>query len=108
MKLSLVTRYTAYFFLFRIAAARGIKSKGEKGSEAVALISRLSLHRKAKREREREREKERERRRKGEPPSRYSVLNLNFKAIVGRVAGKSHFDRHRLMIDTLIGDPAEP
>jgi len=58
MKLSL---YTAYFFLFRIAAARGIKSKGEKGSEAVALISRLSLHRKAKRERERERERKRER-----------------------------------------------
>lgn len=51
-----------------------------------------------------------ERGKEGKPLSRYLGSNLNFKAIVaaGWVTGKSRLDRHRLMIDTLIGDLAEP
>lgn len=46
----------------------------------------------------------------GRPLSHYLGSSLNFKAIAvaGWVAGKSHLDRHRLMIDTLIGDLAGP
>lgn len=46
----------------------------------------------------------------GKSLSHYLGFNLNFKAVAatGWVAGKSRLDRHRLMIDTLIGDPGEP